>query len=82
MKHYILTLFQRIEGNGHPFRQHPQPLVARDSKGVYVRATNIRDAARILDSFEEKPKDWIVECVSAEEINEVRCSLAPFKDMF
>lgn len=42
-----------------------------DRKGVYVRATNIRDAARILDSREEKPKDWTVECVSAEEVNEV-----------
>lgn len=61
---------QKIENNGHPFREHPQSLVAHNRNGVYVRATNIRDAARILDSSEDKPEDWKVECVTAEEINE------------
>ncbi|ROW12336.1 hypothetical protein VMCG_00618 [Cytospora schulzeri] len=61
---------KKIENYSQPFREHPQPLVAHNSKGVYIRATNIRDAARILDSSEDNTEGWEVDCVSAEEINE------------
>ncbi|KUI59310.1 Meiosis protein mei2 [Cytospora mali] len=64
----VKQYLEKIEGNGHPFRQRPQVLVTH-MRGVYIRATNIRDAARILDGSEDTPKDWKVECVSAEEIN-------------
>lgn len=42
---------------------------------VYIRATNIRDASRILNGSSGKPDDWQIECVSAEEANKVCCSL-------
>lgn len=71
-KHF-LTCFQEMEGHGRPFRGDLKPYLARNRKDVYIRAANIRDAARVLDFSNDAPKNWNIECVSAEEISNV-CS--------
>ncbi|POS81438.1 hypothetical protein DHEL01_v200170 [Diaporthe helianthi] len=67
---------QTLEECGGPFQGHPSAPFAHGSK-VYIRATNIRDAARILSETSFKPEGWQIECVGAEELNKsCGCELA------
>lgn len=63
---------QKIKSNGSPFRGHTPSLV-HNRQDVYIRLTNIRDSARVLEGTRDMLKDWKIECVSAEEINQVCC---------
>ncbi|ROW14442.1 hypothetical protein VPNG_03848 [Cytospora leucostoma] len=59
---------EKIKSNGSLFRGQITSLV-QDRQDVYIRVTNIRDSAKVLDGTEDMLKDWKIECVSAEEIN-------------
>ncbi|KAG6365432.1 hypothetical protein INS49_007043 [Diaporthe citri] len=65
VRHYLETL----EACSAPFQGHPDLPFAHGPKEVYIRATNIRDASRILNGSNRKPDDWKIECVSAEDVN-------------
>lgn len=59
---------------GGPFQCPPS--VFHIDGAVYIRTTNVRDAARILQDITVKPQNWETKAISAEEINKV-CSVPP-----
>ncbi|KAJ4391321.1 hypothetical protein N0V93_004938 [Gnomoniopsis smithogilvyi] len=62
---YIVSLQSPAHGGAF----HCTPGVFPIGRAFYIRATNVRDAARILQDTTFKPHTWTVEAVSAEEIN-------------
>ncbi|KAG8161846.1 hypothetical protein KVR01_008833 [Diaporthe batatas] len=64
----VAKYLQTIEECGPSFQGRPSALFEHGSE-VYIRATNIRDASRILGETGFKPEGWKIECVEAEELN-------------
>ncbi|KAJ0116421.1 hypothetical protein J7T55_007401 [Diaporthe amygdali] len=57
VKQYLQTLEER----GAPFQGCPDPPFAHGLDEVYIRATNIRDASRILSGSNSNPESWKIE---------------------
>lgn len=76
MDRFANLFWQALEACGTSFEGRPDSPFAHGPKEVYIRATNIRDASRLLNSSSGKPDDWKIECVSADEFNKVCSSLS------
>lgn len=62
--------YQRLQSHTGPLDRYPEIFPCDDA--TYIRATNIRDALKIVKDAEVKSGDWEIEAISAVQINKVR----------
>lgn len=73
-KEMVFTnLEQQIQNHHGLFERYPEIFPCGDA--TFIRATNIRDALKIMQDGEVKPENWNIDAVDAIEIN--KASLGP-----